>query len=314
MTTSVREKTPLSQFAGPKYWPTWIGLGVMWVLAHLPLVIQVKIGRALGYLAYLFAKQRREICKINISLCFPELSDTEQRILVRNSFASNGIALMEVAIGWCRAPEDFRHRIEIKGLEHVKQAKLEGKGVLLLSAHFSTLELAGVLFSLFEKMDVSYRKHKNPLFDAVMSNSRKKNFPAVIERKNVREALRSLKRGHILWYAPDQDYGPKHSVFVPFFGVEAATITATARFARSNDAAVLFFTNYRSADNSKYHLEFGPVISDYPSDDEVANATKINEIIEEAIRRHPDQYLWMHKRFKTQLKGKSASPYSHLTG
>jgi len=282
----------------------------MWLLAHLPFSLQVKIGQTLGLVAYYLGKHRREICRINIKLCFPELSETEQKKLVRNSFVSNGIAVMEIALSWSRNLGDFRDRVSITGLENLKEAKAKGNGVLLVCAHFSTLEFAGSLLTLFQDMDVTYRKHKNPLFEAVMTNARKRRFPAVVERKNVRDAFKSLKKGHILWYAPDQDYGAKHSVFVPFFGVEAATITATGRFAGANNSAVVFFSHYRNSDNSGYQLEFSPTIEDYPCGDDITDATKINGIIEKAIRKAPDQYLWMHKRFKTQAAGKIASPYN----
>ncbi len=215
-------------------------------------------------------------------------------------------------MSWFRNPEDFRNRVVIRGLENLRLAKAEGRGVLLVCAHFTTLEFAGALLSLYEKMDVTYRRHKNPLFEAVMTNSRRRFYPAVIERENVRETFRCLKQGHIVWYAPDQDYGPRHSVFVPFFGVEAASITATARFARYNDSAVIFFSHFRLDDNSGYQLEFSPPLENYPGDDDKANATRINEIIEQAIRRHPDQYLWLHKRFKTQAAGAAASPYPRM--
>ena len=314
MTSTVKQMTPLSQFTAPRYWLTWIGLWIMWLFAHLPLVVQAKIGQLLGLMAYYFARARREICRINLQLCFPELTSLEQKRLLRKTFVSNGIGAMEVALSWCRNPEDFRHRVSISGLEHLQQAKAQGRGVLLVSAHFSTLEFAGSLLTLFEDMDVTYRKHKNPLFEAVMSNARKRLYPLVIERKNVRDTYNSLNKGHILWYAPDQDYGARHSVFVPFFGIEAATIIATSRFARANDSMVLFFTNYRDQNNTTYHLELSPVLKDYPSGDDVADAIKINGIIEQAIRRHPDQYLWMHRRFKTQAAGKAASPYIRKPG
>ena len=314
MTSSTNELRPLAQFAGPRYWPMWILLLIMWLLAHLPFAVQIRLGQALGLVAYYLAKQRREICRINIQLCFPELSEIEQKKLVRKSFISNGIAVMEVALCWCRNLEDFRNRVSVSGLEHLQAAKAKGNGVLLVCAHFSILEFGGTLFTLFGEMDITYRKHKNPLFDAVMTNARKRRFPAVLDRKNVRDAYKSLKKGHILWYAPDQDYGAKYSVFVPFFGVEAATITATSRFASANNSAVVFFSLYRNEDDTGYSLEFSPTLEDYPSGDDVTDATRINGIIEQAIRKAPDQYLWMHKRFKTQAAGKSASPYIKRPG
>lgn len=286
----------------------------MWLLAHLPFQVQIRIGQAIGYLSYLFARERREICRINLELCFPELSPADRRTLLKRTFLSNGIGVMEAALSWCRNPEAFRDRVTVSGLENLQNAKAEGRGVLLLCAHFTTLEFAGALLSLFETMNVTYRKHGNPLFEAVMTNSRKRLYPKVIERENVRDTFRSLKDGDIVWYAPDQDYGARHSVFVPFFGVEAATITATTRFAAVNNSRVLFFSHYRLPDNSGYHLEFSEPIENYPSGDDRADAARINSIIEQAIRKHPEQYLWLHKRFKTQAAGKAARPYPQKSG
>ncbi|PCH63146.1 MAG: lipid A biosynthesis acyltransferase [SAR86 cluster bacterium] len=301
--------TPLAQFAGPRYWLTWLGLFFMWTLAHFPFVLQMRIGQGLGLLSYYLARRRRHICEVNLKLCFPELNQSQLKTLLRKTFLSNGMGLMEVAMCWSRNPEDFRHRVTTSGLEHLQEAVAKGKGVLLIGAHFSTLEFGGTLFTLFNEMDITYRGHSNPLFQAVMSNARKKHFRGVIERQNVRGALKSLKDGRTLWYAPDQDYGARHSVFVPFFGVEAATITATSRFARLNDSAVLFFSHYRNEDNSGYHLAFSEVLQDYPCGDDEADAIRINQIIETAIRKHPEQYLWLHRRFKTQQAGPSARPY-----
>ena len=281
----------------------------MWIVAHLPYPVQIQIGKSLGALSYHLARERRHICEVNLRLCFPELSAAEQRHLVRQTFISNAIGLIEIAIAWYRNPEDFRDRVSVTGLENLDAAISRGKGVLLLCAHFTTLEFGGFLFNLFHKMDVTYRPNKNPLFEAAMYKGRIRHYPNVFDRKDVRGAMRSLKQGRILWYAPDQDYGAQHSVFVPFFGNPAATITATSRFASVNDSAVVFFRHYRNEDNSGYHLEFSPMLENYPSGDLEKDATFINEIVEAAIRKQPDQYLWLHKRFKTQAAGKQARPY-----
>lgn len=281
----------------------------MWFVAHLPYPLQIRIGLSIGLLSYHFARSRRHICEVNLRLCFPELSQQEHRKLVRKTFLSNGIGLIEVAISWYRDPEDYRSRTSITGLDNLQAAIAKGKGVLLLCAHFSTLEFGGFLFNLIAEMDVTYRPNKNPLFQAAMFNGRIRHFRHVYDRKDVRGALRTLKAGRILWYAPDQDYGAKHSVFVPFFGNQAATITATARFAKVNNSAVLFYSHYRNEDNSGYHLEFSPPLQNFPSGDEEADAITTNQLVEQAIRKQPDQYLWLHKRFKTQAKGRSARPY-----
>lgn len=269
----------------------------------------MRMGQLLGLLSFYFARSRRHVCEVNLRLCFPELSKAEHRRLVKKTFISNGIGLIEVAISWFRDPEDYRQRTTVSGLENLEAALAKGRGVLLLCAHFTTLEFGGFLFTLFQQMDVTYRPNKNPLFQAVMFRGRKRHYTNVFDRKDVRGAMRSLKAGHILWYAPDQDYGAKHSVFVPFFGNQAATITATSRFAKVNNSAVVFFSHYRNEDNSGYHLDFSPALENYPSGDDEADAITTNKLVEAAIRKQPDQYLWLHKRFKTQAAGKDARPY-----
>lgn len=298
----------LSDFLSPRYWPTWLGYGVIWLAAQLPFPAQMQIGKALGWLSFYLARERRHICETNIALCFPELSREQQARLVRETFTSNGIGVMEVGLAWCRKPQSFRKRVSVTGLENLQRAAADGKGVLLVCAHFTTLEFAGSLLSLFHEMDVTYRPHKNPLFESLMFRARQRWYGAVIERGDVRAALRSLQHGHTLWYAPDQDYGRKHSVFAKFFGVEAASITATSRFASFNDSSVIFFSHYRNADDSGYHLDFSPALENYPCGDETVDAQRINDVIETAIRKHPEQYLWLHKRFKTQPEG-LLSPY-----
>lgn len=282
---------------------------MMWTVAQLPFALQMRVGQGFGWLSYRLARARRHVCEVNLRLCFPELSEDEHRALVKKTFIANGIGLVEIAICWYRDLDEYKNRVTVSGLENLEKAKAKGRGVLLLCAHFSTLELGGCLTNLISEMDVTYRPNKNPLFQAAMLKGRKRHFKRVLERSDVRGAMRSLKAGRTLWYAPDQDYGLRHSVFVPFFGNQAATITATSRFARMNNSAVLFYRHYRNADNTGYHLEFGPELDNFPSDDDVADARRINELVEEAVRKLPDQYLWLHKRFKTQAAGISARPY-----
>ena len=304
-----RKPTPLGQFKAPRFWPMWILLASMWTVAHLPFYIQIKIGQFLGLLSYYFARQRRHICEVNIRLCFSELSSRDQQQLVKRTFLSNGIGLIEIAISWYRDPKDYESRLKVSGLENLQAAMEGGKGVLLVCAHFTTIEIAAFLFNLVHKMDVTYRPNDNPLFQAAMFNGRIRHYAHVYDRKDVRGAIKSLKAGRILWYAPDQDYGAKHSVFVPFFGNQAASITATSRFSKIGNASVVFFSHYRTEDNSCYHLIFDSALKDYPSGDDEIDAARINSLVEDAVRIQPDQYMWLHKRFKTQAAGKDARPY-----
>ncbi|MFK7863492.1 MAG: LpxL/LpxP family Kdo(2)-lipid IV(A) lauroyl/palmitoleoyl acyltransferase [Pseudohongiellaceae bacterium] len=310
MSDSKQQLKSLRGYTSPRYWPTWLLYAFLKILAILPFSIQITVGKALGKLSLLIARDRREACEINIRLCFPELSADEQEELIRKIFISNGIGLVEIAMAWFSDPKRYEDKISVHGAEHLKAAKSQGRGVLLVGAHFSTLELGGLLFNKVGRFDATFRPNKNPLFNAMMFNGRKRSVDGVIDRKDIRGAMRSLKSGRVLWYAPDQDYGPKNSIFAPFFGVPAATITATSRFARFNDSAIVFYSHYRNEDNSGYHIHFSEPLKGYPTGDDVQDATIINRYIETAIRKQPDQYLWLHKRFKTQAAGKSARPYN----
>ena len=292
-----------SDYLGPRYWPTWIGFAFVWLIARLPYRLQVFIGAQLGLLMYHLARSRRHTCQRNIELCFPELSPPEQRQLVRETFRSNGIGVMEVGMAWTRKPEVFRPMLHIEGLDNLLAAKAQGRGVLLVSAHFCTIEIAGSLMSLCETIDVTYRKHKNRLFDLLMKRGRQRLYGEVIERKEVRKTLRRLKEGNIVWYAADQDYGPRHSIFVDFFGIPAASITATSKFAGYNNSPVVFVAHYRNPALDGYSLHFSEALQGYPTGDEHTDVKRINELIEAAIRKAPEQYIWLHRRFKTRPPG-----------
>lgn len=261
------------------------------------------IGKGLGLLAWRFAKRRRHITETNIALCFPEKSPEQQRQLVKDTFIANGIGLIETATGWCRNGESLRHRVAYIGEEHMARAQAQGKGVLVVGIHFSTLDLGGALHALFFSADAVYRPHNNPLFERFMTRARSRIFGQAIDRHDLRGAVRQLKAGHIVWYSPDQDFGRRASVFAPLFGQQAATIRLTAKLARMTGAPVVPMMFHRNPDNTTYTIESLPALEGFPSDDEVADATRINQFIEQAIRKHPEQYLWLHRRFKTRPEG-----------
>lgn len=285
---------------------------MLWLIAHLPYFIRMQTGTLIGLISYSLAKERRYITQTNIRLCFPQLSRTKQEQLIRKTFISYGIGLIETATGWLRDAKNFQHQVTFIGLEKILEAKAKGRGVLLLGAHFSTLDFTANLLSLTCPIAVTYKKHQNALFDTFMNRGRLRNCTGVFERKDIRGALKHLKSGHILWYAPDQDYGPEHAVFAPFFGNTAATLTTTSRFANFNDSPVFMLRHHRQERFKGYEVEFIPVTNVFPSGEAVKDATLVNALIEKAICRYPDQYLWLHKRFKTQIKGKPASPYINI--
>lgn len=261
------------------------------------------IGKGLGLLAWRFAKRRRHITETNIALCFPEKSPEQQRQLVKDTFIANGIGLIETATGWCRDSEPLRHRVTYIGEEHIARAEARGKGVIIVGIHFSTLDLGGALHSLFFSADVVYRPHNNPLFERFMTRARRRIFGQAIDRHDLRGVVRQLKAGRMVWYSPDQDFGRDVSVFAPLFGQPAASIRLTAKLARMTGAPVVPMMFHRNPDNATYTIESLPALEGFPSNDEVADATRINQFIELAIRKHPEQYLWLHRRFKTRPEG-----------
>lgn len=275
----------------------------MHAAAWLPWRLKLWIGKLIGLAALRFAGRRRHITETNIGLCFPELDADQQRRLVRKTFIANGIGLLETATGWCRDPEHLRHRVVFKGQEHRARLQAAGKGALILGVHFSTLDLGAALHSLYFRADAVQRPHDNPLFARFMGRARAPYFDAVLDRHDLRGVVRRIKAGHAVWYSPDQDFGRDASVFAPFFGIQAATVKMTARIARMTGAAVIPLVFHRNPDDRTYTLEYLPPLEDFPSGDEVADAARINAVIEAAIRKHPEQYLWLHRRFKTRPEG-----------
>lgn len=292
--------TDFSAYRHPRWWPTWAGVAVMWWTAQLPIRFQWWLGKQVGLLAWHFAGRRRHIADVNIRLCFPELTTTQQTALVRNSFIANGIGLMELGIAWFRNPAKLTNITGVHGKEHLDNALAEGKGVLLLGGHYSTLDLGGSLITEYIEADVMQRDHNNPLMNAVMTRARERRYETVLGARDIRGMFRSLKKNRTVWYATDQDYGRKDIVFAPFFGIPAGTITATSRFAARSHCKVVPFSHFRREGKPGYDIYFHPPLDPFPSGDDLQDATTINQIIEREIRRAPDQYLWMHRRFKTR--------------
>ncbi|MCY1281829.1 Lipid A biosynthesis lauroyltransferase [compost metagenome] len=294
-----------SAFLHPRFWPLWLGLGLLWLIAQLPYPALLRMGRGLGALMYGLAVSRRQIAQRNLELCFPELSAAERKRLLKENFASTGIAFFEMAISWWWPKKRLRKLAHIEGLEHLKQAQAEGQGVILMAVHFTTLEIGAALLGQQHTIDGMYREHDNPLFDYLQRSGRERhNLDATaVEREDVRGMLKLLRGGRAIWYAPDQDYGRKQSLFVPLFGIPAATVTATTKFARLGRARVLPFTQRRLADGSGYRLTVHPPLSDFPGESEEADCLRINQWVESVIRECPEQYLWAHRRFKTRPEG-----------
>lgn len=293
------------QFFHPRFWGLWLGLGLLWLIVQLPYRALLGLGRALGAVMYRVAGPRRRIAARNLELCFPELSEAQRERLLKENFASTGIAFFEMAMSWWWPKARLARLAHIEGLEHLRDAERDGQGAILMAVHFTTLEIGAALLGQAHTIDGMYREHGNALFDYVQRRGRERhNLDALaVERDDVRGMLKLLRSGRAIWYAPDQDYGTKQSVFVPLFGIPAATVTATTKFARLGRARVIPFTQRRLEDGSGYRLVVHPPLEDFPGESEEADCLRINQWVEGVLRECPEQYLWAHRRFKSRPEG-----------
>jgi len=199
---------------------------------------------------------------------------------------------------------DLNKNLTVIGMEHIQECQARGQGVLLLGMHFNTLDTCSRMLATLVDIHAVYRPNDNPVIDRLIDRGRRHYVRSTVDRTDIRQMLRLLRSGEIVWYAPDQDYGTAHAVFVPFFGIPAATITATSRIAKMGKAAVIPCAHYRLP-GGRYEIEFGAPLDGFPSGDEEADTARINQTIEHYVRKHPEQYLWVHKRFKHQPPGQA---------
>ena len=284
----------------PRYWLTWLGLGCLWLIVQLPWRVQMGLGKQLGLVMFHTLKKRRYICCVNLELAFPELTPEKRLILNRQHFISLGQGLLETALSWWGSERRLAKLAFFEGLEYLKNAHQQG-GVILLSAHFTSLELGGRLLAPYLPLHVVYRPHQNAVIEQQVAKLRTNRYGQTISRDNIRSMLHSLKQGFTVWYAQDQHFDQKTSLFVPFFGIEAATNTATSRIASLGRAKVVPFFTVRTPQG--YLLRFLPALEDFPSESVHTDTARINQIIEQQIRMFPEQYLWTHRRFKTSPDG-----------
>ncbi len=299
------------QFLHPRYWLSWLGLALMRLSVYLPGRVQLAIGLTLGKLLRPLMGSRAKIARRNLELCFPELSAQQRETLLNRTLHTMGMMMIETAMSWWASDKNLAKRVRYEGLEHLEQAKTEGKGVILLTGHFTSMELGGRLIMLQTPAYVMFRHLKNKLFNAVMMRSRTFHSEGIVMRDDPRSMLRALRKNKVVWYAPDQDFGKRTSVFAKFFGVQAATIPATARMVKMTGAKIVPFIPRREADGS-YSIKIGEAWQDYPTGDDLVDAQRINDWLEQEVRKSPEQYLWVHRRFKTQPDGNKAEFYKNL--
>jgi Kdo2-lipid IVA lauroyltransferase/acyltransferase len=282
----------------PRYWPTWLALAVLRVFEPLPFAFLVWLGRQIGNVAARLPVRFVRIARRNIELCFPERPAGEREELLREHFRSVGIGIFETAMSWWSSDERIRRLTQLEGQEHLQAALARGHGAILLSAHFTVLEIGARALCAQLPVNIMYRPTRNAVLERFLMRNRGRRARRAIPRDDIRTLISALKNNEPVWYAPDQSYRKKGAEMVPFFGIPAATNTATSRLARMTDAAVLPYFPERLPGARGYRMTIYPALADFPSNSPLADAQRFNEIIEAQVRRVPEQYLWIHRRFK----------------
>jgi KDO2-lipid IV(A) lauroyltransferase len=265
----------------------------------LPLSWQLALGGMLGRCLNFVLFPKRRIADRNLAVCFPELSAQERKQLRLKHFRSIGMAVTEMSMAWFGSEALMRQVTTINGAENLQRALSRGKGVILFSGHFTTLEFPfATLRPLCNRLCGMYREQRNEMWNVLMYKGRKRNVDELFPKDSVRAMIRALKENAVVWYAPDQSYRKKYSALVPFFGEPAMTNTATSRIAALTGATVLTFFCRRLDDNSGYIIDIGEPLENFPTDDLVADTTRLMNELADYIRQCPDQYCWIHQRFK----------------
>lgn len=301
--TDITERFWRREFLRPRYWSRWLLFGVMALIARLPYRPAMALGRLLGRIGFRVGGFRRRTATTNLELCFPELDPDTREQWLRAHYESLGMAAIETALLWMGDRNRIKRLLgEVQGMGHLRSALQQGRGAILLAGHFTHLEMGGALLAGMLPLAAVYRPHKDPLFEAVMARSRHR-YGRALRRDDARGMFRALRDGLPMWYAPDQNYKGAHGTFAPFFGIPAATNAAAGRIARISRAPVLPFTQQRLPDGGGYRLIIGAPLENFPLGDPHTDAARVNLEIEKLVRQQPQDYLWVHRRFKSRPPG-----------
>lgn len=288
------------ELLNPLYWPAWLALGILWSITRLPYRWQLNIGKSIGRILYCFPTKLKHTTAVNIKLCFPELSAAEQKNLAKKNFAALGVGLIEAAISWWVSEDQLKQLFTVHGYEYAEEAFAKGKGIILLGPHFTCLEMIGRLLGMKYSFAVMYRPHKKRFVSFIHERFRQRNYTQYIPRHRLRQLIRALNNNVAIWYAYDIDGGKKRSVFAPFFGIQTASLTSVSRLVNLSGAAVIPIGFYRHENEFRYEVTLYPPLENFPGDNLVDDARRLNETLETAIRQNPEQYVWQYKRFKTR--------------
>lgn len=284
-----------------KLLPTYLLVGLLWLLHWLPLPALRLLGAGLGRLLYALGRSRRKVALTNLRLCFPEKTEAERELLARRHFVAFSQAVLDRTLGWWASRERLERIVRISGVEHL--AVRDGRPVIMLSPHFVGLDAGGTAVSMHVVGCSVFSNQKNPVLNKLLYDGRMRFNKAVLlsRQDGMRKIVKAMRDGHPFYYLPDMDFGPKESIFVPFFGVQAATIPALSRLVRLTDARVVPVICHQVSDG--YEIEVMPSWDNFPGESVEADTAFMNRFIESQVLRMPEQYFWLHKRFKTRPPG-----------
>ncbi|AZI14046.1 Kdo(2)-lipid IV(A) acyltransferase [Avibacterium paragallinarum] len=298
-------------FLAPKYWGFWLGLAIWRIILFLPYPILRHIGNGLGWIFSQLSvgKRRMNIAKRNLKLCFPNYNEQQIDDIAKANVKATGMAIIETGMAWFWSDERLKKWSNVEGLEHLKTHQTSG--IILVGVHFLTLELGARILGMYTPGIGVYRPNDNPLMDWLQTWGRLRSNKDMLDRKDLRNMIKALRRGEIIWYAPDHDYGRKNAVFVPFFAVkDAATTTGSYYLLKSSpQSKVIPFAPLRNADGSGYTIKVAAPVDFSDLNDEVDIATRMNQVVEKEILQGVEQYMWLHRRFKTRPKESDANLY-----
>ncbi|MCG9790432.1 LpxL/LpxP family Kdo(2)-lipid IV(A) lauroyl/palmitoleoyl acyltransferasee [Vibrio mediterranei] len=286
----------------PKYWGVWFGFGLLALIVNLlPYSLLFKLGRGLGKFGMRYGKKRAKVARRNLELAFPEMNEQELDRFVEENFKNSGMALIETGITWFWPTWRFKRILVAKDISALEKHEAEGKGVLLCCVHALNLEITARAFAVLGLPGYgAYRPHSNPAYEFIQYRGRTRNGNKLIYRTDLKSMIRVMRQGHRLFYLPDQDYGHNKSVFVPLFAVkDACTTTGTSILVYTSKCAIVPGSGFRTSEGKYEIIAAESIEGDYPKKDETAAAAYMNKYVEQIILRAPEQWLWMHKRFKS---------------
>ena len=293
-----------TNFIHPKYFLTWILILLMRVGVFVPFRLQVFFGKIIGKLIYPVMTELRKTAYSNISNCFPDKKQPQVTLLVKQHFEAIGISLFETANAYFASDKKIKKMLIISNEQHFTEALKKEGGIILLGSHFMPLMLGSRALLIKHTIANIYRPQNNKLFDQVMVKSYVKNGAVMIKSTDTRSIMKAINNSLPIWYAPDQDLGKNNSIFAPFFGIQTATASATARLAKNKNTRVIPYSFFRTKHG--YEMSFDKPLKNYPSGDAIKDASKTNQILEKQILKNPEQYLWIHRRFKTRPEGEES--------